>query len=237
MEPIENFTHEFSVKGLLYNPQAPAEPSEGHIAFKHPKKLLNEQKNDSHLSGGIPVDANLAAHLIQNFLKHTIFDKELINEQKLESLKNSNDVNSINELYQIAKTLLDKVLAIPYGITFTKEMVLKTLSQSHCEGLRFYLCGKETDSDKPHVSLIMVGVDKFGSDLHFTLTDDTKNDSKVLNGVDLLTKSMLVEFATPPPPSTKGKQQSTAASASLQNEHDAIDDNHVLLKLATKYKS
>ena len=145
-------------------------------------------------SFGVPINARLAIKLISN-LWQCIKGKECEagldesngslqdrNKQMVANIKtqfeNGNKdavidvINELQEKIAHADYWLDELLMNSFAITFDKSMLLKTLSQPECEGVRFYLCMKEdgyklVPEQHGVLSLVTVGVDKFGKDLHF----------------------------------------------------------------------
>lgn len=105
----------------------------------------------------------------------------------------------------LIKALWEKVSAEPdtnplkalltgsFAITFDKNVLLKTLSQPKCEGVRFYLCLKQTEKDpkKEMLSLVTVGVDEAGKDLLY----DYQQGVPVK---DIPTRSLVAEYGHPP---------------------------------------
>jgi hypothetical protein len=105
------------------------------------------------------------------------------------------------------------------AITFDKNILLKTLSQPGCEGVRFYLCKKtlsdgihELTEENDYLSLVTVGVDKEGHDLDY-----------VVEG-ELTDNSLVSEYGSPPP---RGNRQTHHCSPNF-----IYDDKYALLKRA-----
>ena len=109
------------------------------------------------------------------------------------------------------------------AITFDKSPLLKTLSQPRCEGIRFYLCltdhyeGHESAAEEEHeegekysgkLSLVTVGVDKDGKDLHYEY-DPGKHISPEIPNIE--NRSMCLEY-----PSIKGCRPSDPAFRELE---------------------
>lgn len=147
---------------------------------------------------GIPVSAKLAIALIADF-QHLVRPAE--NTGQEDELKN----------------LLIKSSAI----TIDKNGLLKTLSQPGCEGVRFYLCKKNvtlSDGSKETLaSLVTVGVDAAGKDLHYNFEPGKLSEGLVAASIG--NTSLVSEFGAPPP-----------TGNSL--EGNAINDKLVLLDYA-----
>jgi len=147
---------------------------------------------------GIPVSAKLAVALMADF-------QDLIQPA-------SDTVPEEDEL----KNLLRR----SSGITVDKNVLLKTISQPGCEGIRFYLCKKlitlSDSSKETFASLVMVGVDADGKDLHYDFVREKLSGG--LLAADITNTSLVSEYTTPPPPRTLTSQ--------------TIDDKFVLLQYA-----
>lgn len=148
---------------------------------------------------GEPVDARLAVFYIKKLWKE-VFNKKLLTiaedtnallnflKEKVENdFKSFDKVDFLNKLDVIsssteeANNWLAGLLDNSFGITMDKSILLKTLSQPGCEGVRFYLAMKDK-ADKQHdqdsvevpyslpgvLTLVTVGVDCEGTDLHFS---------------------------------------------------------------------
>ncbi len=126
---------------------------------------------------GIPVSAKLAVALMADF----------------QNLIQPNDSTEQDELKEL--------LVRSSAITIDKNGLLKTLSQPGCEGLRFYLCKKvvtlNDGSKEAFASLVTVGVDAAGKDLHYNFIPDTLSGG--LLAADLKSTSLVSEYGTPPP--------------------------------------
>lgn len=129
---------------------------------------------------GIPVSAKLAIALMADF-------QQLIQPTEGETS------NALKEL-----------LIRSSGITVDKNTLLKTLSQPGCEGIRFYLCKKklslEDGSKQDYVSLVTVGVDTDGKDLHYNFVREKLSGG--LLAATLINTSLVSEYSAPPPPRT-----------------------------------
>ncbi len=137
---------------------------------------------------GIPIDANLAVYLVK-----CLFDK-------LASMPGKPENVIENEKWLINLLLQSR------AITVDKNVLLKTISQPGCEGVRYYLCTKPNEAaaeGEPGeiLSFVMVGVDKDGKDLGYTFeTDKAANIVDNIFGIE--TTSLLSEYSFPPPPRT-----------------------------------
>lgn len=152
------------------------EPS---ITWKVVGNRLNEQQADIDITEysqsvtmpegggpyGIAIDAPLAVTLIKAL-------RELVEAQP--------DTNELKKLIQGS-----------FAITFDKNMLLKTISQPKCEGVRFYLCLKKGEKEEDVLSLVTVGVDEAGKDLLYEYTEGTRVQ-------DIPTRSLVAEYGFPP---------------------------------------
>ncbi len=138
---------------------------------------------------GQAIDANLAVQLMASLLRK-------LNEANLNFAGIETQKDSANQTLSFTQEdFLRELMLLSFGMTFDKNMILKILSQPTCEGIRYYLCMKQlpqpSGTAKDFLSLIMVGVDAEGNDLHYRkdaqpLTDDNE------------TESLTVEYAHPP---------------------------------------
>jgi hypothetical protein len=96
---------------------------------------------------------------------------------------------------------LKKLLTRSSAITIDKNILLKTLSQPGCEGIRFYLCKKivtlSNGSKESFASLVTVGVDAAGKDLHYNFVKDKMSDG--LLAAHINNTSLVCEYSAPPP--------------------------------------
>ena len=185
-EAISDRPIKWIAKGKLYDPSSKGKnPSRsGNISIHECEHDIDMHTGDVF---GEPVDAKLAVHFISKLwneigdraLKnYKIFNKRLIAEHGDggELVKSdSNDKRFDAELAWTSKQLVD-LLRYSAAITVSRSMLLKTLSQPECAGVRFYLAlkNKEEESSSPGndplkvvFTLVMVGVDKAGVDLNF----------------------------------------------------------------------
>ena len=79
-----------------------------------------------------------------------------------------------------------------FAITFDKNVLLKTISQPKCEGVRFYLCLKQAEQQEDVLSLVTVGVDANGKDLLYEFQPGIPVE-------DIQTRSLIAEYGYPPP--------------------------------------
>lgn len=174
----------------------------------------NKSKNKKH-PYGMPIDARLAVALIAAWQKKVDGLKEKLFEEKRELSLNREERDSF-------KALLKRSSAI----TVDKNIILKTLSQPGCEGLRFYLCMKSEPSkdekETDFLSLVTVGVNEYGRDLHYSYDD--KNGIKGMKALKA-SYSMLSEYNSPPPP----PYNISKAKSFIE---DSFDKRYAILKYA-----
>lgn len=177
---------------------------------------------------GIPINAKLAVNLISDFhsyLKGPFFEKFVngteINIDDIQAsflTKDKREAFTKNDFQNILNDLVD-ILKRSCAITIDKNVILKTLSQPGCEGIRFYLCKKTISSDsqtlrttdKDYVSLVTVGVDKDGCDHLYEYPDDQKRTVGANQN-----QSLLSEYGHPP----------GGAALSGKNLGDIYDKKH-----------
>ena len=94
-------------------------------------------------------------------------------------------------LKQPADNVLRQLIEGSFAITLDKNVLLKTISQPKCEGIRFYLCVKKSDKGEDMLSLVTVGVDEKGKDLLYEYTEGT-------SVADIPTRSLVAEYGYPP---------------------------------------
>ena len=114
---------------------------------------------------GVAIDAPLAVSMIKAL-------REMVAKQPPD-----------NELRQL--------LEGSFAITLDKNVLLKTISQPKCEGIRFYLCAKRAERGEALLSLVTVGIDEAGKDLLY----DYKEGTAV---ADIPTRSLVAEYGFPP---------------------------------------
>jgi hypothetical protein len=154
---------------------------------------------------GIPITAELGIGLIADL-------QYLILPIAAADTKESFTAAITDESFETLKQLLRHSSAI----TIDKNVLLKTLSQPGCEGIRFYLC-KKIIEDASYLSLVTVGVTSDGQDLHYEYTPGKLQSG--LKEAALPTSSLVSEYGSPPPPSTLALA-------------DAVSDKFALLKYA-----
>ena len=135
-------------------------------------------------------------------------------EQTKQSEKTKAEINdarsTLEKRIKRDQQWLINLLKQSFGLTFDKSALLKTLSQPGCEGIRFYLCmtdhyegyelakeGEDEEEDKylGTLSLVTVGVDKAGKDLHYEYEADKHTFPKI---PDIETQSLPCEYFTKP---------------------------------------
>jgi hypothetical protein len=182
--------HTWSAIGRTLQKETAIGPTTGK--YEKPIIIKEETRSVSMDSGhdpyGIAIDAPLAISLIKQLHK------------RLKKLSDKFMGYKIGEQVVFAKDELDTLKALlnrSSAITIDKNILLKTLSQPLCEGIRFYLCEKSvkdaSDKNKNFLSLVTVGVDKRGQDLFYKYTKP--------NGVEITsieTQSLTGEYAHPP---------------------------------------
>jgi len=114
---------------------------------------------------GIAIDAPLAVSMIKAL-------REIVSKQPAD-----------NQLRQLIEG--------SFAITLDKSVLLKTISQPKCEGIRFYLCVKKSEKGEDLLSLVTVGVDEKGKDLLYEYKEGTLV-------ADIPTRSLLAEYGYPP---------------------------------------
>lgn len=150
---------------------------------------------------GIPISAKLGVALIADF-QHQLESKDTT--ELVDMLKRSS------------------------AITIDKNTLLKTIAQPGCEGIRFYPCKKIVEladgTKQAFISLVTVGVDINGKDLHYDFVKGSL--AKGLSVASVANTSLVSEYGWPPPP-PKTKDNSMALS----------NDKWVLLEYAKEQVS
>jgi hypothetical protein len=195
---------QWTTKGFAYgqnenNEPIPVPDSDIPI-YEYPKSFIDPDYPDAPPAGQ-PIDANLAVALIK-FLHDKLpkLSPEILKGEKNLSFDFPEYANTDFEHWII------KLLLFSGAITIDKSVLLKTLSQPGCEGMRFYLCLKP-DKNIPGgvLSLVTTGIDKDGKDLGYHYSKETREE--VTKGkMSLETKSYNAEFHYPPPPRTQGHE-------------------------------
>ncbi len=177
--------------------------TQASIQSKEPPKdpiLIYEEPCSFRMDGtedvpyGIAISTKSAVCLMAALLKD--FEKAGISLVGLPLVEDDNAGTETEKNERRKKLLL--LLVASFGITFDKSILLKILSQPLCEGIRFYPCKKNVPDDtgekKPFFSLVLVGVDKDGHDLHFegSTLDDIKS------GPPDISRSLTSEYGHPP---------------------------------------
>jgi hypothetical protein len=152
---------------------------------------------------GEPVNARLAIFYIRKLWKeiernrllsiyddtHAFFEllrKEFKGSEGLDREEFLRKLREFNDRWKDANNWLIELLRNSFGITMDKGILLKTLSQPDCEGIRNYLAMKKKREEKGSkngevedsegfpviLTLVTVGVDKQGTDLHYEYEDD-----------------------------------------------------------------
>jgi hypothetical protein len=151
---------------------------------------------------GLPVHARLAIFYIRKLWQElekkqllsihrdtkSLFDvlRGHFNSKKSQTFKKEDFLEALEKMdkrWEEANDWLIELLRNSFAITMDKSILLKTLSQPECEGIRYYLAMKRrpdnkhkqtddidlTDSEGNPVklTLVTVGVDKEGTDLHY----------------------------------------------------------------------
>lgn len=158
---------------------------------------------------GIPIDANLAVHLIRKLLLKLQTEKIFsfgitdanANNRKVKAKIEEEDwekkYHELRKEYEtVVKTLKDLVIT-SMGMTYDKNIFLKLISQPRCEGVRLYLCLKEVGEGtekKEFISLVLVGVDSEGKDLHYNY----EKLCQLEEGENIPTESLTAEYGHPP---------------------------------------
>jgi len=216
-------------KGEKFKPGANPNPSEpGDINIKESGKGL-QMPHPHGQRFGSAIDAKLAVSYIR-LLWDTVDGRRLRNlaEDTKQALRNVDDLfhsfteedkKRLDEAYSIvaenaekAQHWLVKLLDASAAITMDKNLILKTLSQDECQGLRFYLCMKHKPLfEKEQVedgsvdklshglgdkilTLCTVGVCKDGKDLFYDYPEE-RAQSRVGSPIpDIEDESLALEY-------------------------------------------
>jgi|GEM_PF-3977510 len=148
---------------------------------------------------GYPMNAKQAVYFIGKALTATneLFDVLFKNKRSNSLTKDQNE-------------FLKAAIGLPYGITFDKSIILKILSQPNCEGVRSYLCKR----DSGHISLVLVGVDIDGYDLNYYFESTKKN----MDDPNIDDDSLCAEYGHPPD--------------GMTYQEKSFDEHYVLLNYA-----
>lgn len=167
-------SHRWTAKGRKHNPTSGETKDDQDIEILEESRSVDMDPDDGKgnkekKSYGIPVDANEAIKLMKDLIV------ELNNRAKKE-----------NEDFIWIKNLIEK----GPGVTFDKNILLKMISQPRCEGIRFYPALKSKGKEF-FLSLVIVGVNSEGYDLHYN-----EGDKKIMDAY--ITKSLTGEYGHPP---------------------------------------
>ena len=148
-------------------------PVTARLAIFYIRKLWEELEKKQLLS--IHRDTKSLFNVLRGHLNKQ--GKDFKREDFLEELE------KMDKRWEEANDWLIELLRNSFAITMDKSILLKTLSQPECEGIRYYLAMKRrpenqnkqnddidlTDSEGNPVklTLVTVGVDKVGTDLHY----------------------------------------------------------------------
>jgi len=191
----------WTAKGSVFNSSTPDTPCE-NMPIPITEKGVNVTMPTCKDPMGRPIDADLAIHFIQNYLN----DVKTLSEQKgafhgeINKLENKALMLFINKLIEHN----DSIFKLNYGMTLDKNLAFKILSQTGCEGLRFYLCAKK--SPKPpygqQISLVVAGVNCEGYDLNYPKNTCYTNKGALVEADGLSapqpTSSLPGEYVVPP---------------------------------------
>ncbi len=156
---------------------------------------------------GKPIDAKLAIHLIKKFSDSLPkIPKNILDGTFRERFTGYSDKE-----YSHFEKWIVSLLLFSRAISIDKSILLKTLSQPGCEGVRFYLCLKDnidfdeenfnSKNPKEIMSLVLVGIDEKGKDLLYEFNKDEKK--YIQEGVYRVeTASLTSEYNYPPPPNS-----------------------------------
>jgi hypothetical protein len=152
---------------------------------------MDSDKQQQDIPFGLPITAKHSIELISRFhemlakpaLERFLTGKYISFEDMKKRMKYTD--KDIERSYNDLVSLLRKSCAA----TIDKSILLKTISQPECEGVRFYLC-KARKNRKDFISLVTVGVNREGKDHLYDYIPDK------LNGIE--TKSLTSEYAHPP---------------------------------------
>lgn len=158
---------------------------------EQPKSVVIPPDTDATPPYGIPIDATLAINLISDF-------QAMLSAPAIKTLMQVDPRDLADkrngELAVKAVNTLVSILRRSCVITIDKNVMLKTLSQPGCEGLRFYLC-KKTEEGEDYISLVTVGVDSEGRDLLYQPAAAGKKKSSASTLQDM---SLISEYGHPP---------------------------------------
>ncbi len=202
--------------GKTYNPDISINDGvSGPEPINIKEEPFSVKMNEGDEPYGQPIDANLAIHLIQRLLEK-LEASGFLSYSELSSNKGANNKLPVTGCEDLLKWFKD-LLIFSMGITFDKNILLKLISQPKCEGVRYYLCLKQSNIDKEPkdvLSLVLVGVDSEGCDLHYEIS------KSAVDVFAVSTESLTAEYGHPPGTGIAFK--------------DLTDPRYVLLNLAIK---
>lgn len=179
------------------------------------KELMITFEENLPLNASIPVDAPLAVSLmrklIENIPPNLLYppakgeklsdeirklkpptDTKLTGNEKADASKSFEaQLNAIANQVAALEFAADLLIRNSLAITADKGTLMKALSQPDCEGLRFYLCVSEVDSDgKPtKLSLVIIAVDIRDNDLGYEFKPEIRRN---IDQID--TRSFTAEY-------------------------------------------
>jgi hypothetical protein len=199
-----------------------AKPQGSDLPIKELAKSVDMENKPDDDPYGIPISASLGIALIADFQKIIKPMKNFFNAPNKQNLVNLFSAQESFTPKERSEESVDLVALLlrSSAITIDKNILLKTLSQPACEGVRFYLCKKMVDG-VPYLSLVTVGVTAEGQDLHYEYDPKKAGENKITEG-DVDTSSLVGEYGSPPPPK----------NFKLGENVNGFDDKFVLLKYA-----
>jgi hypothetical protein len=243
MAPKKN---QWTLPGMCFNTANPNKPKSASISFPCGQNVLMPGPK-TH--SGQAVDADVAALFINNFYsyytltlnsepKEIDLKKPLAEFESLEAQHTAltakhtaliDHHKALRKHHTKIKKISKNLVNMTYGMTLDKDMLLHVLGQQECEGIRFYLCGREVKGKKMHLSLVAVGVDKDGFDLNYN-KQSGRPIKQLMAGLNSIpTDSVTIEYTTPPPPNDSGTGINRSGVLTPAVE---IDEHYALLKLA-----
>ncbi len=176
-----------------FNKSDPENPLHCELQFPFPGSAGSSNPERMPVNAaGVPVDANQAIHLMKNFNTHYGRFQEVLFALKNKMLHEAESLLA-NPEYQQSLTAAELALNVTYGVSFNKEIILKILSQTGCDGIRLYFCASKDQKDS-HVSLVILGVDKDNYDLNYQPEDV----SGFAGNEEVPTMSLMGEYGYPP---------------------------------------
>ncbi len=176
-------------------------PIHARLAIFYIRKLWQELEKKQLLS--IHEDTRKFFNVLRGH-----FDKKSEGFKREEFLK---ELEVMEDRWKEANDWLIELLRNSFAVTMDKSILLKTLSQPECEGIRYYLAMKRrpenqyiqknevdlTDSERKSVklTLVTVGVDKVGTDLHFQFHSDLHSRETI---PDIENDSLCTEYPRTP---------------------------------------